>query len=52
MEYNENVAKTCSKKPNNSTKGKCLHFHKEIKKQTTMIVVLTCKKIKLQNKLK
>lgn len=50
MEYNENVAKTCSKKPNNITKGKCLHFKKETKKQTTMVVVLTCKKIKLQNK--
>jgi hypothetical protein len=50
MEYNENVAKTCSKKPNNITKGNCLHFQKEIMKQTTMVVVLTCKKIKLQNK--
>jgi hypothetical protein len=48
MEYN--VAKTCWKKTNNITKSKCLHFQKETKKQTTMVVVLTCKKIKLKNK--
>ncbi len=50
MEQNANVAKTCSKKTNNITKRKCLHFKKETKKQTTMVVVLTCKKINLQNK--
>ncbi len=32
MEYNTNVAKTCLKKTNNITKGKCLHFQKETKK--------------------